>query len=104
MQDTTEIIISLIRSIPRGKVSSYGQIAAWAGLPNGARLVSRVLSSCSRKYQLPWHRVLNSQGSISLAPAAGGTEQASLLSKEGIVVENYKVNLKRYAWDGISKS
>lgn len=59
-------IIKIIQAIPKGKVASYSQIAIYAGNPKGARQVSRILHSCSQKHQLPWHRVINSSGKISL--------------------------------------
>jgi len=79
-----QCIVDVIRRIPRGKVASYGQVAAIAGEPRAARQVVRVLHSLSDKHRLPWHRVINKQGRISL-PKGGGFElQMSLLKKEGI--------------------
>lgn len=54
-----------------------------AGNPRGARQVSRVLSSCSDRHDLPWHRVINARGGISL-PGDGGTIQRALLEQEGV--------------------
>jgi len=56
----------LIKQIPKGKVSTYGLIAALAGSPRAARQVVRVLHSSSRKDNLPWHRVVNSKGQITI--------------------------------------
>ncbi|MEF3694411.1 MAG: MGMT family protein [Candidatus Cloacimonadota bacterium] len=99
MQKSTELILELIRSIPPGKVASYSQIGSLAGYPNGGRLVSRLLSSCSRKHDLPWHRVVSASGKIALPPEGGGELQAELLGSEGVLVQNYKVNLKIYGWE-----
>ncbi len=77
-------VISLIRQIPAGKVATYGQIASLAGNRNAARQVSRILHSSSTKYDLPWYRVVNSKGSISLKPGKGYEEQKAILENEGI--------------------
>ena len=98
VEETSRRIIELIRAIPRGRVASYGQIAVMAGLPNGARQVARLLHSSSRAHRLPWHRVINSAGGVSLAPGSGGELQRSLLEHEGVVFLRGKVNLRRYAW------
>jgi methylated-DNA-protein-cysteine methyltransferase-like protein len=88
----------LIRAIPRGRVATYGQIAVMAGLPNGARQVARLLASSSRAHRLPWHRVINASGGISLASGAGGELQRSLLAGEGVAFRRGKVNLRRFGW------
>jgi methylated-DNA-protein-cysteine methyltransferase-like protein len=76
-------VIEIIQSIPAGKVASYGQIAIYAGNHRGARQVSRTLHTCTKKYNLPWHRVINSQGKISLKNE-GFELQYRLLTEEGI--------------------
>ena len=98
MEGTSRRIIELIRAIPRGRVATYGQIARMAGLPRGARQVARILHSSSRTRRLPWHRVINASGGISLAPGYGGELQRALLEKEGVVFLRGRVNLRRYAW------
>ncbi len=76
---------------------TYGQIAAYAGNPRGARQVSRILSGMSSKHNLPWHRVINSKGGISLTGEAGYM-QGERLSNEGILVENKSINLKQFQY------
>ena len=83
MTPFTQEVISIIRSIPKGKVMSYKQIAIYAGNHRAARQVSRILHSCTQKYNLPWHRVVNSQGKISLQGDAYFL-QLELLQSEGI--------------------
>ena len=61
----------IIRSIPKGKVATYGRVATYAGNPRGARQVVRVLHSSTRKDKLPWHRVVNREGRIALKPGYG---------------------------------
>jgi len=95
----TEEIVKLIKSIPQGKVATYGQIAGLAGFPKGARQVVRILHTCSGKYGLPWHRVINAKGEIALSVYCGADEQKSLLEAEGVVfLSGYKVDLKKYGW------
>ena len=97
MTKFTEEVLEIIKMIPYGKVMTYGQIAAYAGNPRGARQVSRILHSMSLKHGLPWHRVINSKGSISLTGEAGFVQEA-LLSAEGIPVINRKIDLKKYLY------
>ena len=92
-------VIDIIKSIPKGKIATYGQIAALAGNPRGARMVVRVLHTSSKKENLPWHRVINSKGKISLPPGSGFELQKALLKKEGIVFKEVdSVDLKRFLW------
>ena len=101
MQPFTEDVIHIIKSIPPGKVATYGQIAALAGNPRGARQVSRILHSMSRKYDLPWYRVISSTGKISIKDPEGAELQKAKLVHEDVNVEGMNsVNLKRYQWDG----
>ena len=94
-------IISLIKRIPKGKVACYGQIAALAGNPRGARAVIWLLHSSSGKEKLPWHRVINSRGTISLPPGQGYEEQRALLESEGVEFGlQGKIDLKKYLWPG----
>jgi len=91
--------IRVIRAIPSGKVATYGQVAALAGNPRAARQVTRVLHSSSRKERLPWHRVVNSRGKISLPPGRGYEEQKARLEAEGIEFDSGDViDLKRFGW------
>lgn len=91
--------IEIIRSIPRGKVATYAQVAAVAGSPLAARQVVRVLHSLSRAERLPWQRVINSRGSISLQRGAGFEEQKALLEAEGVKVrEDGRIDMKRHLW------
>jgi methylated-DNA-protein-cysteine methyltransferase related protein len=99
--ETTIKIKRTISSIPRGRVASYGSVAAIAGLPNGARQVVRVLHSSAEKDSLPWHRLLRKDGSIALPAGEGFELQKTLLEDEGIEVSPAgKVDLSRFGWSG----
>ena len=100
MEAFTQKAIMVIQSIPEGKVMTYGQIAAHAGSPRGARQVARLLHSMSAKYELPWHRVINAQGKISFQDRDNRLFQTGLLQDEGVEVSGSgTVDLKRYRYD-----
>lgn len=76
---------------------TYGQIARLAGSPRAARQVVRILHSMSKKYQLPWHRIINSKGQIAIKDDASYQEQMLNLQIEGIEVSlGGVVDLERY--------
>ena len=91
--------IAVIKKIPRGKVVTYGQIATMAGNPRAARQVVRTLHASSEKENLPWHRVINSRGKISLQPGQGYELQKALLEKERVPVSRTGViDLEKHLW------
>nr|WP_147665289.1 MGMT family protein [Candidatus Prometheoarchaeum syntrophicum] len=99
MSDFTNSVIKIIKQIPKGKVTTYGNIAVLAGNPRSARQVSWILHSSSQKYDLPWHRVINSKGIIAMKSEDGKNTQKELLEMEGIeFINDFKVNLKKYQW------
>ena len=92
-------IKDIIKSIPEGKVATYGQIAAYAGNPRGTRQVVWVLHSFSQKDNLPWHRVINKKGRISLKPGQGYEDQKALLEKEGVLFDRTDtIDFDQYLW------
>ena len=96
----TERVIIVIRAVPRGRVATYGQVAALAGGPTGARQVARILHSLSSPKGLPWHRIINACGGISLPKGAGLEEQRRRLRSEGVTVSAAgNVNLSRWRWE-----
>jgi methylated-DNA-protein-cysteine methyltransferase-like protein len=98
-QPFTTRIIDLVRSIPEGRVATYGGLAAAAGSPRAARQVARILHSCSRSERLPWHRVVNREGRIALKPFAGYEEQKMLLEAEGMEFDLAdRIDLATFLW------
>jgi methylated-DNA-protein-cysteine methyltransferase-like protein len=90
-------IARTIAAIPTGRVASYGEIAARAGLPGRARLVGRVLGEADG---LPWQRVLRSDGRIAFPPGSRSfREQVRRLAAEGVLVRNGRVNLDMHGWE-----
>jgi methylated-DNA-protein-cysteine methyltransferase-like protein len=89
----------LVSQIPRGRVATYGQIAALLGAPRAARAVGYAMKRCPQGSRVPWHRVLNARGGISLrANVASMITQQILLEREGVCLSNGRVDLKRYRW------
>ena len=85
MTQFTEEVLVIIKGIPYGRVMSYGQVARLAGNTRGARQVARLLHS-SEKYNLPWHRIINSKGKISIPDKRYAAIQRDLLISEGVEV------------------
>jgi methylated-DNA-protein-cysteine methyltransferase-like protein len=101
----------IVRQIPRGKVASYGQIAKLLPPPDGVELetyvafgalwVGGAMASCPD--DVPWQRVVNSKGEISLRDGADARRQQLLLEAEGVFFNpRGRIDLKRYGWKGIS--
>lgn len=92
-------ICEVILAIPRGRVASYGEIAARAGLPRRARLVGRVLREAGEGMALPWHRVVRADGCLAFAKgSAAFIEQRLRLSKEDVEVRGRRVVMSRFGW------
>ena len=93
-------IWQVIAAIPEGRVSSYGQVARLAGLGRGARQVGAALRNLPSGTRIPWHRVINSQGKISLPPGSRGHAlQRDRLEAEGVVFNDRgKVDLRTFGW------
>ena len=101
MQDFTQSVIEIIKRIPEGKVCTYGRIGLMAGQTNGARQVTRILHTMSRTHDLPWHRVINTYGFISLPKHSGYDEQKTRLQREGVAFdEKDRVDLEKFLWRG----
>ncbi|WP_305804719.1 MGMT family protein [Stenotrophomonas sp. YIM B06876] len=84
-------ILQVIRAIPRGQVLGYGEVAGRAGLPGRARLVARLLAG-NDDPDLPWHRVVRTDGRIALPEGSPGwCEQSQRLRAEGVAVEKGRV-------------
>jgi methylated-DNA-protein-cysteine methyltransferase-like protein len=98
--------IAVIRRIPAGRVATYGQVAALAGSPRAAIIVGQILRHQTASAQLPWQRVINREGRISINNIEYPAEaQAELLRAEGVVVKErngtYFIDLKRFQWNDV---
>lgn len=96
-----------VRRIPRGTVATYGQIAALSGMPRHARHVGHALAATPRDLKIPWHRVINAQGRISLRlrhwDSGSDDYQRILLEAEGVTFDSTgRVNLRKFQWQPAS--
>ncbi|PTU31537.1 MGMT family protein [Stenotrophobium rhamnosiphilum] len=99
IHDSCVAIWEATKKIPRGRVSTYGQIAREAGFPNHPRLAGYALKHIPDNMKVPWHRVMNAQGKISLpADSESHALQKNLLEAEGVLFLKGKVDLVRYGW------
>ena len=93
-------ILKIVSSIPHGHVASYGQVALMAGMPRGARQVGWILNQLPTETDVPWWRVINNTGRITIKGSWADSElQKSLLESEGIEVENLgEIEIEKYRW------
>ena len=94
-------IYAVVSRIPKGRVATYGQVAVLAGLPRQARLVGYALHTLPADSDVPWHRVVNAAGKISLRGDGLGHDelQAQLLRREGVRFVNSAIPLDRFRWE-----
>lgn len=99
-----EQVCAVVRKIPRGRVATYGQIAAMAGAPGRARQVGWALHGSSEKEDIPWHRVVNYKGKISLPKHNGYEVQLALLKSEGVRFdEQESISFDAFGWQANAK-
>ena len=99
--DSYQQIYAVVQEIPMGRVATYGQVAAVAGLAGHARQVGYALHSLPEGTDVPWHRVINARGEVS-PRSEGGWEhyQRHLLEEEGVCFNDTgRVDLKRFRWE-----
>lgn len=95
-----QAVYAIVRQIPSGLVASYGQIARIAGGGVSARMVGYALAALPQGNDVPWQRVINSQGKISL-PGFGRLMQEKLLREEGVEISpEGRIDMQRFGWNG----
>jgi methylated-DNA-protein-cysteine methyltransferase-like protein len=96
-----ELIWSVVRKVPRGRVATYGQIAEIAGLEGHARQVGYALHNLPANSNVPWHRVVNAKGEISARTGGDSHElQRMLLEAEGVSFDaKGRMDLRAYRWE-----
>lgn len=108
MSNFYEQVYAVVRCVPVGKVTTYGRVAQMLGRPRAARAVGYALNALKDKpalhHDVPWQRVVNAQGRISLVNREfSANQQAELLRQEGVEVdEQLRLDLERYLWAGLS--
>jgi methylated-DNA-protein-cysteine methyltransferase related protein len=90
-------VYRLIKKIPRGRVTTYGELARKLRLRGGARAVGYAMAACPGGKGIPWHRVVGAGGRL-LIPEPHGSLQRRLLETEGVRVEFGRIDMRRYAW------
>lgn len=94
-------VLRLVRAVPPGLVTTYGEVALMVGAPNHARQVGAVLHGLKESEDdVPWQRVVNAAGGISTYKVGSGELQVALLRAEGVEVVDDRVDLRRYRWAG----
>jgi methylated-DNA-protein-cysteine methyltransferase-like protein len=99
MPSPADAILDVVRRIPHGRVTTYGIVAARAGLPRRARLVGKVLSALPEDSPLPWHRVVAAGGRIAFPEGSPArARQVDRLADEGVDAGRARIDLARYGW------
>jgi methylated-DNA-protein-cysteine methyltransferase-like protein len=97
--ERNERIWQAVRDIPRGQVASYGQIAAIAGIPRGARQVGYALRQLPPGHAVPWYRVITASGQIAFEKGSRPhREQVRRLRQDGVTVVGGRVDMRQYRW------
>jgi methylated-DNA-protein-cysteine methyltransferase-like protein len=95
----TAAILAVVRQVPHGRVTTYGVVAARAGLPRQARLVGKVLGDLSNDSGVPWQRVVAAGGRIAFPPGSTARDrQIARLRDEQVDASRGRVNLARHGW------
>ncbi len=96
-------VIEITFSIPKGRVTTYGTIATMSGSPRAARIVGGILNAQTEKLDLPWQRIINRNGFLSIRNGLIDSKklQKELLEEEGVEVSSeFVVDLNRFGWFG----
>jgi methylated-DNA-protein-cysteine methyltransferase related protein len=92
-----EKVYRLVKKVPRGRVTTYGELARALRLPGGARAVGYAMAACPSGRGIPWHRIVAAGGRLSI-PEPHGSLQRRLLETEGVVIEGAKIDIERHGW------
>ena len=100
MKISFDAIYDVVVRIPRGRVATYGQVAELAGIPRQPRRVGYALSALPKNSGVPWHRVINAKGEISLRATSGSDSlQKKLLKAEGVLfTRDGRISMDRFQW------
>ncbi len=101
MSEFKSRVIKVIKNIPEGKVASYGQIAAMVGIPRAARQVGWILNKSNHTLNLPWWRVINNSGRITIKGSEFSVEDQKtfLLAEKVEVSDRFEVDMTKYRWN-----
>ena len=93
-------VYSLVKKIPKGRVTTYGELARALRLPGGARAVGYAMAACPSGRGIPWHRVIGAGGKVRM-PEPYASLQRRLLDTEKVVMEGSRIDLKRFGWSPV---
>jgi methylated-DNA-protein-cysteine methyltransferase-like protein len=96
-------VYRLVKQIPRGRVTTYGELAKSLRLRGGARVVGYAMAATPRGRGIPWHRVIGAGGKVTM-PEPHASLQRRLLATEGVPIEGVRIDMKLYAWSPQSRS
>jgi methylated-DNA-protein-cysteine methyltransferase related protein len=91
-----------VKKIPRGRVTTYGDLARALKLPGGARAVGYAMAACPRGLGVPWHRVVGASGKLLVSEPHAGLQQR-LLETEGVAMRGRGVDMEQCAWSPVKK-
>jgi methylated-DNA-protein-cysteine methyltransferase-like protein len=97
-----EPVYRLVKRIPRGHVTTYGEIAKSLRLPGGARAAGYAMAACPSGRGIPWHRVVGAGGRLLIAEPRASL-QRRLLETEGVKVSGRRIDMRRYTWSSAKK-
>ena len=90
------MVYQLVKKIPRGRVTTYGELARRLRVPGGARVVGYAMAACPSGRGIPWHRVVGAGGRLIIREPYGSL-QRKLLESEGLTIEGLRVDMRKYA-------
>ena len=92
----------LVKRIPKGRVTTYGDLARKLQIPGGARVVGYAMASCPNGSGIPWHRVVGAGGKLLISEPHASL-QRRLLETEGVVIDGRRIDMQHYSWSPGSK-
>jgi methylated-DNA-protein-cysteine methyltransferase related protein len=95
-------VYALVKRIPRGRVTTYGELARALRLPGGARAVGYAMAACPNGRGIPWHRVIGAGGKVRM-PEPYASLQRRLLASEHVEMDGARIDLKRFGWSPAKK-
>ena len=96
-------VYRLVKKIPRGRVTTYGDLARALRLPGGARAAGYAMAACPRASGVPWQRVVGAGGHLLISEPLAGLQQR-LLETEGVAMRGHRVDMAKCAWSPTKKS
>jgi methylated-DNA-protein-cysteine methyltransferase-like protein len=97
-----EPVYRFVKRIPRGRVTTYGEVAKAVRLPGGARAAGYAMAACPNGHGIPWHRVIGAGGRLLIREPYASL-QRKLLTSEGVAIDGRRIDMRRYAWTAVKR-